>query len=121
MLYIRPMDIVVLILALASLLPLYSWYWPGAASGTVMIISPNANWQLDLQQNQYFDVEGALGVSRLEINNGKIRFISSPCRGKYCIHAGWQQFGGAVAACMPNQVMLQVNITSEMQFDAISF
>lgn len=112
------MDWVILAIALLSLIPLYARYWQHSPADYVVITSPSSTQKINLHQTQVLSVKGYLGYSQLEIKQGKIRFINSPCQKKYCVHAGWQQSGGAFAACLPNHILLEVQ--SE-QFDAISY
>jgi hypothetical protein len=114
----KPMDWLILAIALLSLIPLYARYWQHSPADYVVITSPSSTQRINLHQTQVLSVKGYLGYSQLEIEQGKIRFINSPCQKKYCVHAGWQQSGGAFAACLPNHILLEVQ--SE-QFDAISY
>ena len=55
------------------------------------------------------DVEGPLGVSHVEIKDGRARISSSPCPDQVCVQVfGWISQQGALSVCLPNQVMLQV-------------
>ncbi|MCV6637535.1 NusG domain II-containing protein [Candidatus Albibeggiatoa sp. nov. NOAA] len=120
--YLKPMDWVVLTIALFSLIPLYAGYWQQQGSADyVLITSPMGVQRVSLDQLQTLSVKGHLGHSHLEIQQGKIRFIDSPCKGKYCIHAGWQQSGGAFAACLPNHILLEIRSAQTEQFDSISY
>jgi len=119
--HLKPMDWVILTIALSSLIPLYAGYWQHSPADYVLITSPTGTQQISLHQIQTLNIKGHLGLSHLEINQGKIRFIDSPCQGKYCVHAGWQQSGGAFAACLPNHILLEVHSAQSEQFDAISY
>ncbi|WP_353571097.1 NusG domain II-containing protein [Candidatus Albibeggiatoa sp. nov. BB20] len=119
--HLKPMDWVVLSIALLSLIPLYAGYWQQSPADYVLITSPTGTQKVTLHQTYILDVKGLLGHSRLEIKQGKIRFVSSPCQGKYCVHAGWQQSGGAFAACLPNHILLEVHASQSEQFDSISY
>jgi len=63
---------------------------------------------------------GPMGDSVIEINHGRARFLSSPCSGQVCVHAGWLETAGAVAACLPNHVSIQL-LGRYPRFDAINF
>lgn len=119
---VRPADMGVL--ALAALLVGGSWaaLWSEGGEGeTVRITAPGVQpVVLALSQDRSVSIHGALGPSILEIRDGRVRFVDSPCIGRYCIHAGWLSRSGHVAACLPNGIVAEV-IGSGQQFDAISF
>jgi len=116
------MDIVILSIAVLSLIPLYARYWQQPTSADyVLITSPTGTQKVNLHQTNILQIQGYVGQSLLEIQQGKIRFTQSPCQGKYCIHAGWQQTGGAFAACLPNHILLEVHSAQSEQFDAMSY
>ena len=72
-----------------------------------------------LNREQKISIEGALGNSVLEIQNGKVRFIDSPCKNKVCIRAGWLSRAGGFTACLPNKVSME--ITGKAGYDSINF
>jgi hypothetical protein len=103
-------DYVVVVLC-ALLLPLLfvRFGLPGSTGTQVRIMSGNKVYaQAPLQRNQIYRVPGVLGVSEIEVRDGRVRFNSSPCQGKQCVHAGWAGRGGEFIACLPNRVSLVV-------------
>ncbi len=44
----------------------------------------------------------------LEVEDGKIRFLSSTCRDKICVNAGFLSRPGEMAACLPNRVAVKI-------------
>ncbi len=114
-----------LILSGAGLLiiGLYWHYWGGVGGGgdfAVIRAEGRPPLEVDLTQSRVWEVEGSLGVSRLETRDGKIRFMDSPCRNKLCIRQGWLEYGGEYAACLPNRVGVQVR-TAEQRFDSLVY
>jgi hypothetical protein len=82
---------------------------PGSAGAQARIMSGDRTYgQVPLHRNHTYRVGGTLGSSEIEVKDGKIRFISSPCQGKQCIHAGWANRGGEFVACLPNRVSVVV-------------
>jgi len=75
---------------------------------------------VSLDQNRDLKIKGRLGVSIIEIRNGKARFTHSPCNNKQCIFTGWIQHANELAACLPNGVVLSV-VSSDHKFDSINF
>lgn len=72
-----------------------------------------------LDRARQVEVEGALGVSRLEVQPGRIRFVDGPCRNRVCIHSGWLRHGGDGTACLPNR--LSLTLSGGDGADALSF
>jgi hypothetical protein len=115
-------DGVVLASALILLFFLYSTYWRDSFLGNQAAIMLNGkHWMnVDLYQNQIIDIPGPLGTSRLEVEDGRIRFVESPCDTKQCIHQGWIKHGGELAACLPNKVTVQI-LSTDPKYDSIGY
>lgn len=75
---------------------------------------------LSLNQERTLDVAGPLGMSRIHIHQGRVRFVSSPCRNQYCVHQGWLARAGQAALCLPNQVGLEL-MDSEKPYDSLNY
>lgn len=108
-----------------SILVLYCYYffWQSTPAAYAIIKSPQQDaYRIDLQTSQTHQVKGALGTSTIEVTQGQVRFTASACQNKLCIKSGWHQHNGAVAACLPNRVSIQLASThSETSYDAINF
>jgi len=116
-------DRIILLLSIILLIFLYKNYWIDgqAAHYALILVENHSPQQVDLQKNQRLSVQGRLGKSLIEIAEGRIRFIDSPCRGKYCIHTGWLSKNGDFTACLPNQISLELHNSQEPQFDSIAY
>jgi len=44
----------------------------------------------------------------IEVDGSRARVISSPCRDKLCVSAGWLEKPGDVAACLPQRVVVEI-------------
>lgn len=115
-------DRVVLGLALTLIVWLYARFWGGGAAGDhiQVLVAGRPYQQEDLRRNGRLTIAGVIGPSEIEIRDGRVRFVSSPCRGKQCIHSGWLARDGDFAACLPNGIAVQV-VGANARFDAISF
>lgn len=113
-----------LVLALAiGLLPLvYVMLWNDGRPGDQarILVAGQQQRMVDLHHDQRIVVHGALGDSVLEVHNGKLRFVDSPCSNKQCVHEGWIHYGGQTVACLPNKVSATI-LGGEQRFDAINF
>jgi len=67
----------------------------------------------------HVDADGDLGPSHIVIDSAGARFVSSPCQGKQCVHAGASHEPGAVLACVPNRILISVESMGS-GFDAMA-
>jgi len=118
----RRADYGVVLLAIGVLIAVYGTYWRPQQAGTTARISVGRNEVMDvsLKRDQRLPIHGQLGTSVIEVHDGKVRFIDSPCRGKQCIHAGWLQHDGDFAACLPNGISITVG-GGRRSYDSINF
>lgn len=115
-------DRALLLTALLLLCLLFWIYWgQGGLSAQAAIYVGGRFWsKVDLYQPQQLEIKGKLGVSRLQIEDGKIRFISSPCSTQQCVHQGWIHVGGESVTCLPNGISVQV-LSPDPRYDSINF
>jgi len=99
----------------------FATFWAPRTAGHTAVISFDREILVEaaLDTPAEFDVDGLKGVSRLRIADGQIRFVDSPCQGRYCIHTGWLSSTGQVAACLPNGVVVEI-LGGERVYDAIN-
>ena len=109
----------VLILVLAGLHGA-ALFTGGGAARNAHILSPQGEQLLSLQQPRQLRVAGALGDTVLEVRDGKVRFLESPCRRKYCIHGGWIGRAGARLVCLPNKVAVLAGAAAS-GFDSLNY
>ena len=111
-----------LILASATgilLFAIITWQ-PSVNADQVEIFSPLEKKLVSLQQDKKIFITGALGESEINIQQHSVRFISSPCKSKFCIHQGWANHNGDFRACLPNKVSLRL-LGKNMQYDSVTF
>lgn len=115
-------DFIILVLVLSGLPFVYQIFWQqtGAAEYADIFVDTSHQHQLHLTADQVSSIQGVLGVSKLEIKQGQIRFIDSPCKGKVCIKQGWIKSNGELAACLPNKVAIQL-AGQQQHYDSINF
>ena len=75
---------------------------------------------LDLFDNKRLSISGSHGESVIEIKDGQVRFVSSPCNTSFCVRSGWQKHGGDFVACLPNSVSFHL-VGGKKIYDAINF
>lgn len=115
-------DALVLLGAAALIGTLYATLWsPEPAALEVEIWSRGERLEtLPLAEDRDLDIPGALGISHIEVKQAQVRFVSSPCSNKVCIHGGWLKHAGETLACLPNQVSVRI-LGRDRRYDAINF
>jgi hypothetical protein len=115
-------DRLLLVVAVISLMVLYAVYWGQSVYGNqAAVMVAGKHWaNINLYEDRIISVEGKLGVSQLRVEDGKIRFISSPCDSKRCIHSGWIQQSGEIVACVPNTISVRI-LGPDPRFDTMNF
>lgn len=119
---IRLGDVVLIGLAAAAIATLAVALWrPAAPAGAVVIRTAEAPARrIPLDTHRRLTVSGRLGESVIVIDHGRVRFVSSPCTGQYCVRRGWLGHAGDFAACLPNGISLTL-VTGAPRFDAIAY
>ena len=81
-----------------------------ALYGLVTYQDDEGQWQLPipLDVDKTYDIETRWETVHLQVKDGAIAFINSPCPDHLCEGFGWLDRPGAFASCIPNQVYLVV-------------
>jgi len=80
-----------------------------------------------LTEDRILKIRGPLGLTEIEIRDGRVRVKASPCRNKICMRQGWISHSGEALICLPNRVIVYVygesrpSDKSEQSYDAISW
>jgi len=61
-----------------------------------------------LAEETVTEIVGPLGTTRVGIDAGGVRVLSSPCPRKICIGMGEARHSGDLLACVPNQVVIRI-------------
>ena len=109
---IRAMDYFVFLIALAAIAASFILLKP-QQSNVVVVTHENVEYAFSLDRDAIYEIPGTLGITELEIKDGKFRFISSPCNGKTCIYQGFSDF----IVCLPNKVIASAD---KGDIDAVS-
>lgn len=115
-------DSLLILLALLGVGVLYYQFWSPGTAGQVAYVHVDGKWveTVPLDAAREVRIQGPHGTSVLQVRPGAIRFIASPCTGKYCVQSGWHTHGGEFAACVPNHVSVHVSGGTK-RFDAVNF
>lgn len=116
----RKLLIVVMIgIAFSFLLPL------SQGPGTRVVVSSGDKivFVAPLDQPRQVTLEGPLGITELNIHDGRVKIISSPCPNKTCIRMGEARHAGDLIACVPNRLIIRIegeNTEEKPDYDLIS-
>lgn len=91
-----------------------------ALSGNTASIEVNGKllYRLSLDEDRTVEVNGPVGITRVEVKDGKIRITDSPCPNKLCVRQGWIERGAII--CLPNRVVVTIGVGGMRGVDAIS-
>ncbi len=121
-------DLLIFLLALAILILSYGLINSGfgrSVSNKNLILKISASggeWIYPLDKKMEIGVDGPLGTTIVNIDNGKAWISESPCKNKICIAAGVITTYNSWVACLPNKVLISIsgsNIDNEV--DNVSF
>ncbi|PIQ99576.1 MAG: hypothetical protein COV66_10495 [Nitrospinae bacterium CG11_big_fil_rev_8_21_14_0_20_45_15] len=111
----------VLITALAILNLFLLFHNPMNEAGNYAVIQVNQKEfaRAALSNNQIIKVPGPLGITEVQIEDGRARIIKSPCQNKICIKSGYIQYADRISACIPNRVLVRIVGVSRETVDTI--
>lgn len=75
---------------------------------------------LEKAQQKEYTVQGPLGKTIIQVQDGEARIIDSPCPDKLCVRMGWVRAKGQSAICVPNRILLRVVSDDNNKIDSIS-
>ena len=110
---------------IASLLILNGWLFASwgvsfsKGDWVVVTVNQKETTRLPLDQDQKTHVKGPLGLTEIEVKNGRARIVRSPCKNKVCIKSGYIRYADRLAACIPNRVVIRIVGKSHRGVDAV--
>lgn len=114
-------DWLVIAASLALVIALFATLWQDEQAARLRIRQGDSTYAiLSLDQQRVLEVHGPLGVSRIVIDHGRVRFERSPCTNQYCVHQGWLSRAGQAAICLPNQVSLEL-LGDKKLYDSLNY
>ena len=117
---IKALDLAVLLaFAIALLASVLSVRRGRGAERLLAIRTPEGEFVYPLSKDAVYRVEGAAGVSEIEVRNGKASFKDSPCPSKTCVLTGEISEAGEWAACLPNEIFIIIEGNSS-ELDVVS-
>lgn len=65
-------------------------------------------YEIPLSEEREFEVEGAIGKSKIRVKDGAVRITDSPCPLKLCVKTGEIEKTNQVICCLPNRVVVRI-------------
>lgn len=59
-------------------------------------------------RDEYIDIQGINGITRIQLQDGRVRAIESACPDKICVNTGWISNSSLPIACLPNRVIIKI-------------
>lgn len=110
-----------LILCVTSLF--FSKIFFGRSGKTLFIQTSKNEFIYSIDQKTIADISGDLGITKIELDHGKFRFLESPCKNKNCIKSGWVRLANFPVVCLPNRISAYITNDKgdeEPQYDGVS-
>jgi len=100
---------------------LFYYFGSGMGQGSWVVIEVDQKTvaRYSLLKDRITHVKGPLGVTEVEIRDGKARILRSPCKLKVCIKSGYIQYADRISVCLPNKVVVRVEGNSQRGLDAV--
>ena len=118
----RPGDILVILLCLALVVLSFVFIKAhGGGKKTLVIIGMGKEYSYSMDHDGTYEVQGRLGTSVIEVSDGKVRFVESPCPTKSCVQHAPISSVGEWSACLPNEILVRIEGNESDKVDALSF
>ena len=104
-------NIIFIAAVLGLALVLYLLFGRSGAQGGVAVLqygSPQQTMRIPLDENKRYDIESGGYTIHLQVQDGGIRFVDSPCPDHTCEGFGVLRSSGDWAACLPALASLTV-------------
>ena len=120
-LLIKPGDLLVLAFAGLITAGLFFNAWTKPTGSSVVVRAQGKVMvRAALGQNADYSVPGALGISRIEVRQGRAWVAADPGPRQICVKQGWVSHAGEAALCLANQVSLEIG-GADKAFDSIAY
>ncbi len=86
----------------------------------LLVFAGDEKYIYPLTRDGVYEIPGKIGVSVICVEDGKARFLDSPCPNKTCVASHPVSKNGEWAACLPNDVFIRVEASSD-DLDAVAF
>lgn len=98
-----------------------SVYGGNSKAEYVSVKASEKEYLYPLDTDRTVKVDGPIGTTTIEIENGMVQVVDSPCRDKLCMKAAPLKKGGDWNACMPNKVFIRITGGGKNKLDSLSY
>ncbi|GBE01179.1 hypothetical protein BMS3Abin08_00604 [bacterium BMS3Abin08] len=115
-----PLDWILLVFLLFFSLTGFIFVGRLMPAGETVIVEVNGKivYKLALSEDRIVDVKGPIGITKVEVKDGRVRVLYSPCPEKIGMKQGWIRRG--VIICVPNRVVVSIKGGKVRGVDAIT-
>lgn len=119
---IRPLDIAALFISLLTI-ALFAYFVYGSTGEEKMVYIEGVEgaWVFSLEDTTGITVHGPIGETKVVIENGSARVVSSPCHQQICVSSGTISRPGSWIACLPNRVFIRIEAKKDETIDASTY
>ncbi|GAB7127110.1 NusG domain II-containing protein [Silvimonas sp. JCM 19000] len=119
---LRPGDWLITALAASAVVVLATLAWRSDGATHVRIYQAGKLFaELDLAAQRTLAVPGPLGLTTVEVAQGRARIAADPSPRQYCVRAGWLSQSGQVAICLPNRTSIELTGSKPRGYDSLSY
>lgn len=69
-------------------------------------------------RDEFIDVQGVNGITRVHLQDGRVCVVESACPDKICVQTGWISNSAGPIACLPNRVIIKIiNASNDKDID----
>jgi len=118
----RPGDWLILLLAGLLIIGLIPLAWQQERAARVRVYQDGKLFgEYDLAVARRIETPGPLGITVVEIEEGKVRIAKDPSPRQYCVKAGWLSEAGQTAICLPNRTSIELIGTRPLPYDSLTY
>ncbi|MDD4657545.1 MAG: NusG domain II-containing protein [Eubacteriales bacterium] len=107
-------DIIIILALLAiGLAGVYIYFFlPGNSQGAIVIQVDGREFKtyplFQEGRDEFVDIQGINGITRVHLQDGRVRVVESACPDKICVETGWISNSARPIACLPNRVIIKI-------------
>lgn len=115
-------DVMILVLCVLLSVWAFHYFWQenGRAEWVEIRVKGEKVGEFPLKFDRVIEVEGALGTSKIEISQRRVRIVQDPSPRQLCVLQSWLEAAHESALCLPNQLSLQLH-SSQAMYDSLSY
>lgn len=101
----------VIIVTVALIASLGLWKTMHGAAGSELVVEQDGRivYVAPLAQPARAAIPGPLGITTVEIENGRASVVAASCPQRLCMAMGAIEHQGEIVACLPNRVLLRIS------------